>query len=90
MSLDSTLQFEISGPGGGGKAPSAPTDSTQESNIGAVPSLGGSPGKNNFPSVNKPESSDIVKSVFFEDSIKGNPGDLDSTLEDILQISFSS
>lgn len=86
--MDSTMNFEISGPGGGGgSAPSSKEDSLMETNIGSVPNTGGSPARNNVPSVGKPESSDVIKSVFYED-VKGSPGTLDSTINDVLEISF--
>lgn len=88
MALDSTMNFEISGPGGGSGAPSTKDDTTLETNIGSVPSLNSSPAKNNVPSVGKPETSDIINTRFYED-VSGNPGTLDSTLSDVLEISFN-
>lgn len=84
--LDSTQEFEISGPGGGGRAPASGLDSTQR-DVFEKPSPGTSPASHKDEIVSKPETKDVIGSTFY-DPCTGNPGTLDSTMEDILQISF--
>jgi hypothetical protein len=89
MALDSTMNFEITGPGGGSGAPSTKPDSTQRE-VFSTPSPndgGGGRGRNRVPSVSKPESNDKISSVFY-DPLTGNPGTLESTMNDVLEISF--
>jgi len=87
MALDSTMTFEIKGPGGSSSAPEKPLDGTQRDVWGKPNenSGGGERGRNRVPSVSKPESSDKISSVFY-DSTPANPGSLDSTLDDIFQL----
>lgn len=87
-SIDSTMGFNIEGPGGGSK-PSVKIDSTQ-SEVFPTPSAnegGGDRGANRFPSVSKPETPGIINSVFYDD-LMGNPTTLDSTLQSPLEIKF--
>jgi hypothetical protein len=89
MSLDSTMTFEITGPGGGSGAPATKPDSTQR-DVYPAPGAndgGGERGRNRVPSVSKPESSDKISSVFY-DPLKGSPGTLETTMNDVLEISF--
>ncbi len=89
MALDSTMNFTISGPGGSSGAPSSKQDSTQRE-VFTTPdpnSGGGERGRNRVPSVSKPESSDVIGSVFY-DPLTGDPGTLETTMNDVLEISF--
>jgi hypothetical protein len=89
MSLDSTLNYDITGPGGGGSAPSSKEDSFMSEPLGGKVSPSDSPAKNtSSPKLSKPESSDVVKSVFY-DPQNASPGTLDTTLNDVLEISFN-
>lgn len=88
--MDSTMSYEINGPGGGTSSPGLKEDTLLSSDVGPTPSAGESPARNKVPVVGKPESAGIIQTVFYEDSIKGNPGTLDGTLSDILEISFNS
>lgn len=86
--IDTTQDFIISGPGGGSSAPSTKLDTTMEMPFGGAVSANDSPGKNNFPSVSKPETAGKVNSVFFE-PIPASPASIDSTFEQVLeQINF--
>lgn len=83
------MDFEISGPGGGSGAPASREDSTMTMPLGGPASPSNGPGHNtSSPKLSKPESSDIIKSVFY-DPQNAKPGSLDSTLSDVLEISFN-
>ena len=87
MSLDSTMNFEITGPGGSSGAPEKPMDSVARE-VFPKPSPSDSPGVNrSSPKLSKPESKDKISSVFYDD-IQGDPGTLESTMNSVLEISF--
>lgn len=87
-SIDSTMDYNISGPGGGSK-PSTQIDSTQRE-VMPIPSANDGPGergRNRVASLSKPETPSIINTVFY-DPLSGNPASLDSILDSVLEISF--
>ena len=91
MSLDSPNRIIPQGPGGGSSAPAGRVDSTQR-DVFPKPdanSGGDETGANRVPSVSKPETPGQIDSVFYDRCTDGaSPGSLDSTLNDVLQVSF--
>lgn len=93
MALSSTQEFELNGPGGGSAAPGGRLDSTRTSEpFGGPPSpnagVGASSRSESVGPVTKGETPGIINSTIYSD-VKGSPSSLETTLEDVLQISFN-
>jgi hypothetical protein len=89
--IDSTMDYDISGPGGGSGAPENKLESTQRDvwDGKATEISGNKHGANNVPIVSKPESNDKVSSVFYDPAGDGHsPGNLESTMNSVLEINF--
>lgn len=82
MSLDSTMDFVITGPGGNSSAPSTRVDSEMETPFGSKVSPSDAPGKNNVGSVSKGETPGKINSVFY-DPLSPSPGKVDTTMNEV-------
>lgn len=86
--LDSSITYEmpVASPGGGSAAPTNKLDSTMRE-VFDKPSASNPPGSHHDPEVSKPETSDIINSVFYDPQV-AKPATLDSTMREIEDINF--
>ncbi len=88
MAIDTTMDFNITGPGGNSSAPSTNIASEMQTPFGSKVSASDAPGKNKVPSVGKPETPGKINSVFYDEQ-NASPGKLDTLFNDAMDFDYN-